>query len=260
MEASAPIIEFVDVTVTGAELRASVAMIEKVNWTVNAGEYWVIGGAPGTGKSDLVSTAAGLQRPGSGTHLLFGDELARLSEAEQLKRRLRVGLVFQAGGRLFSQLTVAENLALPVCYHGNLALEEAQPLVSRVLELTGLSGFSRRPAASLTRNLHQRVALARALMLKPEVLLIDNPLVGLDPRQAYWWMDFLRKLSRGHEIVDGRPMTLVVAADDLRPWREHATSFAVVHEKQWIPVGTREQLEASAAPEVRELLASDFEF
>lgn len=259
MEEKTPAIEFCGVTVTGAELRSSVTMVENVNWSVCPGEYWVVGGAPGTGKSDLLSTAAALQKPGRGTHLLFGNDLSRLPESDQLKHRLRVGLVFQAGGRLFSQLTVAENLALPVCYHGNLALEDAQPLVSKVLELTGLSGFARRPAASLTRNLHERVALARALMLKPEVLLIDNPLVGLDPRQAFWWMDFLRKLSRGHEVSDGRPITLVVAADDLRPWREHATNFAVVHEKRWIEVGDRKALDASQAPEVRELLASGFE-
>jgi ABC-type transporter Mla maintaining outer membrane lipid asymmetry ATPase subunit MlaF len=254
-----PIIELADVVVTGAELRSTVAMVEGVNWTVRVGEYWVVGGAPGSGKSDLLVTAAGLQRPGSGAHFLFGDELARLPEEEQLKRRLRVGMIFQGGGRLFSQLSVTENLALPVCYHGNVTLEEARPLVSAALEFTGLSGFARRPASSLTRNLHQRVALARALMLKPEVLLIDNPLIGLDPRQAFWWMEFLRKLAQGHPIVDGRPMTLVVAADDLRPWREQATHFAVVHEKRWIQVGGRADLDRSQAPEVKDLLASGFE-
>ena len=82
-------------------------------WTVAAGDYWVVGGLPGTGKSDLLATAAGLQRPLRGTHLLFGEDLARLDEPALIQKRLRVGLVFENGGRLFNRLTVAENLALP---------------------------------------------------------------------------------------------------------------------------------------------------
>jgi phospholipid/cholesterol/gamma-HCH transport system ATP-binding protein len=259
MEAPPPVIELIDADITGAELRSSIKMIEGVNWSVRPGEFWAVGGAPGSGKSDLLLTSAGLQRPAAGHHMLFGQELARLPEEDQIKQRLRAGIIFQGGGRLFSQLSVAENLALPVCYHGNVTLEEARPLISKVLELTGLSGFARRPASALTRNLHQRVALARALMLKPELLFIDNPLIGLDPRQAFWWIDFLRKLAAGHPVADNRPINLIVSADDLRPWRGLATHFAAVHEKKWIPIGGAAELDASAAPEVRELLGTGFE-
>lgn len=258
MSEATPAIELVNVDVTGAELRADTVVIKNVNWAINPGDYWVVGGLPGAGKTDLLATAAGLQRPAAGVHLVFGRDLYRLHEGEQLRERLRVGIVFQNGGRLFSHQTILENLALPICYHKNCTLEEARPRAQEILKLTELSGLERRRPHRLTRNLHQRVALARALMLEPEVLLIDNPLLGIDARQAYWWLNFLPKLAAGvHELLH-RKMTLVVTTDDFRPWRDQGNRFALVNAKQWSMIGGREDLEKSADPAVREILAPDF--
>lgn len=251
-------IELINADVTGAELRADTVMIQKVNWRINVGDYWVVGGLPGTGKTDLLATAAALQRPGAGTLLVFGRDLYRMHEGEQLRERLRVGMIFQSGGRLFSSQTIIENLALPLCYHRNITLEEARPRAQEILKLTELSGMERRRPHRLTRNLHQRVALARALMLEPEVLLIDNPLAGIDARQAFWWLNFLPKLAAGVPELLHRKMTIVVTADDFRPWRNQGTHFALVHEKKWSIIGGREDLEKSADPAVRDVLAPDF--
>ena len=258
MSEATPAIELINVDVTGAELRADTVMIKNVNWTINPGDYWVVGGMPGTGKTDLLATAAALQRPGAGTLLVFGRDLYRMDEGEQLRQRLRIGMVFQLGGRLFSHQTVLENLALPICYHRNCTLEEARAQVQTVLKITELSGMERRRPHRLTRNIHQRVALARALMLEPEVLLIDNPLAGIDARQAYWWLDFLPRLTTGVAEFLHRKITLVVTTDDFRPWQAQGTKFALVHEKQWSIIGSREDLEKSADPAVREVLAPDF--
>ena len=258
MSDATPVIELVNVDVTGAETRSDTVMIKNVNWTINAGDYWVVGGLPGTGKTDLLATAAALQRPGTGSLLVFGRDLYRLDEGEQLRERLRIGMIFQSGGRLFSHQTVGENLALPVCYHRNCTLEEAHAQVETVLKITELSGVERRRPHRLTRNLHQRVALARALMLEPEILLIDNPLGGIDARQGYWWLDFLPRLAAGISEFLHRKMTLVVTTDDFRPWRPHRARFALVHEKQWSIIGGGEELEKSADAAVRELLAPDF--
>src|SRR5688572_11584109 len=105
MSEATPIIELINADVVGAELRADTVMIQNVNWTIRAGDYWVVGGLPGTGKTDLLATAAGLQKPSAGMHLVFGRDLYQLDETEQLRERLRVGMVFQSGGRLFSQQT-----------------------------------------------------------------------------------------------------------------------------------------------------------
>src|SRR5687768_2222115 len=143
MAETTPVIEFVNVDVVGAELRADTVRIHDVTWRINPGEFWCVGGLPGTGKTDLLTTAAALQRPGKGEHYIFGQNLARLEEADQLKERLRIGLVFQAGGRLFAHLTVLENLALPICYHQNIALEEARERVRAVLEFVELPNIER---------------------------------------------------------------------------------------------------------------------
>lgn len=256
--AETPAIELIDVEVTGAELRADTVMIQEVNWRVQKGEYWVVGGLPGAGKTDLLATAAGLQKPGKGRHLVFGQDLYHLDEGEQLRQRLRLGMVFQNGGRLFHQQSILENLALPICYHQNIPLEEARDRVHTILKLVELGGMERRRPGILTRNLHQRIALARALMLDPELLLIDNPLAGIDARQAYWWLDFLPRLAAGLPEFLHRKTTLVVTTDDFRPWREQGRLYALAHAKRWSIIGGREELESTQDPAVREVLAPDF--
>ena len=258
MADTTPAIELLNVDVTGAEWRANTVRIHDVNWKVQLGDFWVVGGLPGTGKTDLLTTAAALQRPGKGEHYVFGHDLARLEEGEQLRERLRIGIVFQGSGRLFMQLNVLENLALPLCYHQNITLEEARERVRAVLEFVELPNIERRRPANLTRTILQRVALARALMLTPEVLLIDNPLFGVDMRQAYWWRSFLPRLLKGTPLFKDRPITLIVTADEFINWRNVGNRFALVHDKKWKIVGTREEFEASTDPDVLDLLATEF--
>ncbi|MBI4324017.1 MAG: ATP-binding cassette domain-containing protein [Chloroflexi bacterium] len=234
------------------------AAIEDVTWTVAAGDYWVVGGLTGTGKSDLLATAAGLQRPLRGTHLLFGEDLASLDETAVIQMRLRVGLVFENGGRLFHRLTVAENVALPLCYQRGGSMAEAKDQAEQILELTELSMLARHTAGRIARNWRPRVALARALVLEPEVLLLDNPLAGLDPRQTHWWLEFLARLSQGLRPWPDRKMTLVVATDDFRPWKDQGRQFALIKNKSWHSLGGTEALSSSEEPLLRELLAAEF--
>src|ERR1017187_2971897 len=116
---------------------ASFTVVEDVNWSVAAGEFWVIAGQEHSGKSDLLMLAAGLMPPASGSYKLFGSETKYFGEAE-LAERLRVGFVFQ-GGQLFNQLTITENVALPLLYQKNFpaaaAAREAQALLE-LMELT----------------------------------------------------------------------------------------------------------------------------
>ena len=221
-----------------AALRHSDRVVfEEVNWSVATGDFWAIAGLHGCGKTDFMTVAAGLNLPVRGAYWVFGRELGAGFERDLLETRRRLGLVFD-GGRVLRHLTVAENVGLPICYHRDQPVEEAAVEIDRLLALTGLSVWADQPTMSLSRNWQQRVGLARALALQPEVLLVDNPLSGLDPRDAAWWLAFLSQLAAGHPDLGGRPMTLVVSCDDLRPWQGRARQFAVLRDRRLVPLGS----------------------
>ena len=248
---SSAVIEMRDVTV-GAMREASFVVVEDVNWSVAPGEFWVVAGREHSGKSDLLMLAAGLMLPAAGSCKLFGVETRDLGEAE-IAERLRVGFVFH-GGQLFNQLTIAENVALPLRYQKNLTAADAARLVELLLELLELKPFADSTPANVPANWRLRAALARALILKPEVLLLDNPLGALAGRHPQWLISFLDQLARGHEWCGGQPLTLAVTTDDLRPWQNAQRQFALLRDKQFIPLGNWNTVAAAADPVVKELL------
>jgi phospholipid/cholesterol/gamma-HCH transport system ATP-binding protein len=244
--------------VTVAAMRdPAFTVVEDVNWSVRPGEFWVIGGQQYSGKSDLLMLADGLMNPVSGTCRVFGCKTESFGEA-QLAERLRVGFVFQ-GGQLFNRLTIAENIALPLRYQKNLTPTEASPVVGVLLEMLELTPFADVMPSNVAASWRSRAALARALALKPELLLLDNPLNGLGARQGQWMLRFLDQLWRGHEWLGGRPMTLAVTTDDLRPWQNARRKFALLHEKKFIPLGSWTEIENTGHAAVKELMAEAVE-
>lgn len=248
-----PVIEMRGVS-AGAIRDLNSTIAEDVNWTVRAGDFWVIGGLQGAGKSDFLMMAGGLTPPSGGSYRFLGHDMPMFDE-EQLPERLRLGFVFD-GGQLFNHLTVGENVSLPIRYHHNLHKGEAHEEVQRMLDWTELAAWADSTPSAMSRNWQKRVGLARALMLRPEVLLLDNPLAGLDLRHRGWWLNVLEQLSRGHEWLSGRPMTLVITASDLRQWRGRAKQFAVLREKRFTILGEWGQVEAANVELIDELLGS----
>ena len=240
-----------------AAQRRAAARAEAIDWCVAAGDYWVIGGLPAAGKSDLLALAAGLQRPAQGQFFLFGQETDQMGEEEFLRERMRVGLVFADGGRLFNQFTVAENVALPLCYHHNCPVAEVLEPVQAILELTGLTPLAHNTPGVIGRSMRQRTGLARALALKPELLLLDDPVAGLDLRQTRWWLELLASLSDGHPLMEGKKITLAVTAGDLRPWVEAGRQFALLKQNRFLPLGGKVEMDVSTEPLLRELLATE---
>ena len=223
-----PVIEMTGVAAVALR-DADAVVVEGVDWTVAAGDFWAVGGRAGSGKSDFLMMTGGLMSPLRGRCRIFGDDLP-IFEEERLEQRLRLGFVFD-GGHLFNNLTVAENVALPLRYHADSAEEEIVERVERLLAATELTPWANSTPGTLGRNWQKRVGLARALALSPEVLLVDNPLGGADAQHAAWWLEFLGRLSAGHDLMPGkRAVTLVVTADDLQPWRNRARQFAVLRD------------------------------
>jgi putative ABC transport system ATP-binding protein len=248
-----PVIEMRGVTV-GAMRDLTSTVIAGVNWSAAAGEFWIVAGPQQSGKSDFLMLTAGLMAPLAGSYKLFGRETQSFGEAE-LAQRLRVGLVFE-GGQLFNQLTIAENVALPLRYHKDLPPDAVAAAVKSLLDLMELTPLTDVTPANVAANWRQRAALARALALKPELLLLDNPLAGLTARHLQWWLPFLDQLWRGHEFYGGRPMTIVATTDDLRPWESARRKFALLRDGRFVLLGAWGQVEAANDAVVKELLAA----
>jgi ABC-type transporter Mla maintaining outer membrane lipid asymmetry ATPase subunit MlaF len=249
-----PAIEMTDVAV-GSMRDQSLVVLRGIRWTVAPGECWVVAGLQGSGKTDFLMMTGGLMAPAAGTYRLFGEPMPIFDEA-RLPLRLRLGLVFETG-QLFNHLTVWENIALPLRYHQNLSKAEAAEAVQAILQTLELEPWADSTPGAIGRNWQKRVGLARALTLQPEVLLVDSPLTGLDLRHVHWWLGFLDELSKGHPLLENRPMTLVVSTADLRPWKNRACHFAVLREGGFDIVGDWDRLEAARAELVHELLMAE---
>jgi ABC-type transporter Mla maintaining outer membrane lipid asymmetry ATPase subunit MlaF len=247
-----PVIEMTGLSL-GSREDPDLPLLENVNWSVMAGEYWVIGGLHGSGKTDFLSMTAGLAPPLQGSYRLFGQEMPVQGD-QFLAERLRIGLVFD-GGQLLQRLTIEENTALPLRYHRDLARANLDQSVKTMLELTGLSPLAGRLPGNIGRAWRNRAGLARALVLQPEVLLLDNPLGGLDSHHVQWWLGALDQLSTGRGFFEGHPMTLVVATGDFRPWRNRAAHFALLQKRRFYPLGHHPNVGRLTDPLVKDLLA-----
>ena len=224
--------------------------LQAVDWTVDTGELWVVAGAQGAGKTALLETLAGLIPAAAGEVRVFGrrvdasgDDAAGLRET-----RRRLGLVFDGSGRLFSALSVAENILLPWCYHQNRshdeALREFEPLIG-CLQLESI--LSRKPA-SLSRSWSRRVALARAIALDPQILMYDEPFVGQDPIAMGVLVRLIRLLN------DALGITSIVVSHDLAETASIADYLYVVGDGQVLGQGTPDELMNSDNPRIRQFM------
>lgn len=253
VDAPPPLIELEHVAIEGRQ-DAAAPSPRDVEWRICPGEFWVVGGGAGSGKSRLLETAAGLRPPAGGTVRLFGARPDTLSAEAARAARRRVGFVYGAGGRLFGHLTLAQNLALPLCYHRNCRPDAVEVEVDRLLAQFELQPLALRLPGQVNGACRQRAALARAMALVPEVLFLDDPLAELNTAQVHWWLNWLGAPPRPTD-VRSRPATIVVATDDLRPWLADDRQYALLHDGRWQVLGNRDQLAASPASLRRELLA-----
>ncbi len=157
------------------------SVLRGVDLDVNKGENVVVLGKSGTGKSVLIKIICGLLRPDRGSVNVLGEEIEQLSEKELQAIRLKIGFSFQ-NGALYDSMTVRGNLEFPLERNfRHLSRNEINQAVEEVLDNVGLLDMINQMPASLSGGQRKRIGIARTLILRPEIMLYDEPTAGLDP-------------------------------------------------------------------------------
>jgi phospholipid/cholesterol/gamma-HCH transport system ATP-binding protein len=183
-------------------------VMQGLDFQVRRGEIFVIMGGSGSGKSTLLKHLIGLKKPASGTILFDGEDFGGADERERRGMLRRMGVLYQ-NGALWSGLTLAENVALPLEEYTSLAPAAIAEVVSLKLALVGLRGFEEFYPSEISGGMRKRAALARAVALDPEVLFFDEPSSGLDPISASRLDDLILQIRSSFGT------TIVVVSHDL---------------------------------------------
>jgi phospholipid/cholesterol/gamma-HCH transport system ATP-binding protein len=245
------------------------AVLDDVSFEILEGETRIILGASGSGKTVLLKTALGLQRPDSGRVVIFGRDIAQLSESELFDIRARIGMLFQEGG-LFDSLTIEENVAYPLVNQkaGRRAVTDVRPRVEEALRFVELEQTLEKFPSELSGGMRRRVGIARAVVTEPPLILYDSPTAGLDPITAYTIIALIIKerdtrqattAMVTHRYQDGAWMAdfrYNPESGRLEPSRnggapeEPRTRFMVLREGRLVFEGNRSELEACRDPYV----------
>jgi phospholipid/cholesterol/gamma-HCH transport system ATP-binding protein len=221
-----------------------------VSFSLQRGSLVALIGGSGTGKSVLLREIVGLQRPTAGRVALLGVDLWRASTDEAAAVRRRFGMMFQDGA-LFSSLTVAQNVAVPLREHTQLRADAIDTLVALRLVQAGLAaGDGERLPSELSGGMRKRAALARALALEPELLFLDEPTSGLDPITARAFDRLVRSL------VDELGITALLVTHDLDTLTAVVDRVIVLSQGRVLADGTLDAVMAVDDPWVQEYFAA----
>ena len=214
---------------------------------VRRGEIFGVVGGSGTGKSVLMRAIIGLQTPDAGEVKVFGESTVNRDDSETIDIRRRWGVLFQ-GGALFSTLTVAENVQLPLReFYRELDQGLLDEIAAYKVVMTGLPAEAGpKYPAELSGGMRKRAGLARALALDPELLFLDEPTAGLDPIGAAAFDDLTRSLQRTMGL------TVFLITHDLDTLYAICDRVAVLADQRVIAVGTIDELLALDHPWIQE--------
>lgn len=151
-----------------------------LNFDINRGDIFVIMGGSGCGKSTLLKHMLGLISPARGDILYSGESFVSANHAQRDRMRRSWGITYQSGG-LFSAMTLAENVALPLQLYTRYSKSDIADIIGYKLALVGLAGYQEYYPSEISGGMRKRAALARAIALDPEILFFDEPSAGLDP-------------------------------------------------------------------------------
>jgi len=222
MEKAKPHIVVQDLTVA----YGSNVILHDLTFTINRGDIFIIMGVNGGGKSTVLRSMVGLLPPTKGQVLYDGLSFWSAEPEEQKSIMRKFGILYQSGA-LWSSLTLAENVALPLQQYTDLSPGQIKELVSLKLAIVGLAGFEEYYPSKISGGMKKRAGLARAMALDPEILFFDEPSAGLDPISAHMLDELII------ELRNSLGASVVVLTHDL------ASIFAIGNNSVFLDAGTK---------------------
>jgi phospholipid/cholesterol/gamma-HCH transport system ATP-binding protein len=216
--------------------------------TARRGRITAIMGPSGTGKTTLLRLITGQIQAERGSVHVFGQDLAGLKLKELFALRQRMGMLFQ-NGALLTDIDVYENVAFPLRAHTKLPEELVRQLVLTKLHAVGLRGAARLMPAELSGGMARRVALARAIVMDPDILIYDEPFVGLDPIS----MGVICRLIK--QMNEALGITSIVVSHDVQELSTIAHDSFLLSQGKVVAKGTPEELHRSELEEVRQFMS-----
>jgi phospholipid/cholesterol/gamma-HCH transport system ATP-binding protein len=220
-------------------------VLDKVNLDIARGETMVLLGGSGSGKSTLLRQMIGLERPESGQILINGVDLGSSKPRVLKKLRRSIGVAFQ-NSALFNSMSVEDNVSLPLREHTRLPESTIRLMTWLKLAVVGLADAGKLSPQELSGGMKKRAAVARALSLDPEILVFDEPSAGLDPIVGAELDELILGLKRAFN------MTVVVVTHEMASAFRIADRMAMLYKGSMIAVGTKEELQSSTHPRIRQ--------
>jgi phospholipid/cholesterol/gamma-HCH transport system ATP-binding protein len=220
-----------------------------VSFTIRRGEIFVIMGGSGSGKSTLLRSMIGLLRPKTGQISYEGTPLWTTAGEALAQTQRRFGILFQSGA-LWSSLTLAENVGLPLSQYTTLRPPEIAAIVSLKLALVGLAGFEGYYPSEISGGMKKRAGLARAIALDPDILFFDEPSAGLDPLSSKRLDDLILELKDGlgaTVVLVSHELASIMAIADNAVFLDAESRTATAH-------GDPKRLRTGENPKVRDFL------
>ena len=214
-------------------------VLTDINLEVHRGENLVVLGKSGQGKSVTIQCLVGLLAPDSGSIKVFGNEVTEMNEEELKQLRMKIGFLFQSGA-LFDSMTVRENLEFPLTRILKMKDQhEIDERINEVLEGVGLPDAIDKLPSDLSGGMRKRIGLARTLIIKPEIMLYDEPTTGLDPITSREISELILTMQKKYKT------TSIIITHDMECARIASDRVVIMNDGKYIAEGTFQSLHKS---------------
>jgi phospholipid/cholesterol/gamma-HCH transport system ATP-binding protein len=213
-------------------------VLKDINLNVSKGETLITLGKSGSGKSVLLKCIVRLIEPDGGSINVLGEDIISLSPSELMSIRRNIGFIFQSSA-LYDSMSVRENLKFPLVRHFKLSKTEIEERVIDVLENVGLKEAIDKMPSELSGGMRKRIGLARTLILRPEIMLYDEPTTGLDPATSREISSLIRQMQEKYNV------TSIVVTHDMECVHITADRIVVLQDGTFTHSGTYQELQKS---------------